>query len=46
VIEGLEEVDRIASVKTNSQDKPVEPQVMESVTVELFDYEYQEPVTK
>lgn len=46
VIEGLEEVDRIASVKTNGQDKPAEPQVMESVTVELFDYEYQEPVTK
>ncbi|MDF3000162.1 MAG: peptidylprolyl isomerase [Bacillota bacterium] len=46
VIEGIEEVDRIASVKTNAQDKPIEPQMIESATVELFDYEYQEPVTK
>lgn len=44
VIEGIEGVDKIASVKTNAQDKPLEPQVIESATVELFDYEYQEPV--
>ncbi|MCF7924418.1 MAG: peptidylprolyl isomerase [Candidatus Izimaplasma sp.] len=34
VIEGISEVDRIASVKTNQFDKPVEKQVMKKVTVE------------
>jgi peptidyl-prolyl cis-trans isomerase B (cyclophilin B) len=43
VLEGLEEVDRIASVKTNSQDKPLEDQSIESVSAELFDYEATEP---
>ncbi|MCT4607463.1 MAG: peptidylprolyl isomerase [Marinisporobacter sp.] len=43
VIEGIEEVDRIAAVKTNFQDKPLEEEKMESVTVELFGEEYPEP---
>lgn len=34
VIEGQEVVDAIANVKTGSNDKPVEPVVMEKVTVE------------
>ena len=46
VIEGLEEVDRIAGVKRNSQDKPQEDQIMESVTVDLFGEEYEEPIKK
>ncbi len=45
VIEGIEEVDRIASVKTAFQDKPVENQVISSMSVELFDYEFKEPET-
>jgi len=43
VIEGIEIVDEIASVKTNYGDRPVEDQIMKSLTVETFDYEYSEP---
>ncbi len=42
VIEGMEEVDRIVSVKTNSMDKPLEDQKMKKVTVETFGVEYKE----
>src|SRR3989344_1714038 len=34
VTEGLETVDKIAAVKTGSQDKPLEPVVIKKVTVE------------
>ena len=34
VIEGMEEVDKIASVETNFRDKPLVDQVIESITVE------------
>lgn len=44
VIEGIEVVDKIASVQTDWQDKPLKPQVMESVTVETFGTEYPAPV--
>lgn len=37
VIEGLDEVDRIASVKTGWQDAPREKVIMTSVTVENAD---------
>lgn len=43
VIEGIEVVDEIASTKTDWQDKPREPQVMEKVTVETFGAEYPAP---
>ncbi len=43
VIEGLEAVDSIASVRTDYQDKPRVPQVMKSVTVETFGVDYPEP---
>lgn len=43
VIEGLEEVDRIAQVKVDYSDKPKEEQKIASMTVELFDYESKEP---
>jgi peptidyl-prolyl cis-trans isomerase B (cyclophilin B) len=36
VIEGIEEVDRIVSVKRDFRDKPYEDQRMKKVTVELF----------
>jgi peptidyl-prolyl cis-trans isomerase B (cyclophilin B) len=42
-IEGLDVVDKIASVKTDYNDKPVSDQRIKSMTVELFDYEYKEP---
>lgn len=43
VIEGIEVVDEIAAVKTNSSDKPLTDQVMESVRVDTFGVEYGEP---
>lgn len=45
VIEGLDIVDRIANTKTDYSDKPLEPQVMEKVTVETFGEAYPEPDT-
>ncbi|MCI8565738.1 MAG: peptidylprolyl isomerase [Lachnospiraceae bacterium] len=45
VTEGMDVVDRIARVRRNFQDKPLEPQVMESVTVDCFGVEYPEPET-
>lgn len=43
VIEGMDVVDEIAAVKTNSSDKPLTDQVMESVRVDTFGVEYGEP---
>lgn len=43
VIEGLDIVDKIASVKTGWQDRPVEEQKIQSMTVELFGETYPEP---
>ncbi|XMB72954.1 peptidylprolyl isomerase [Mycoplasmatota bacterium WC30] len=43
VIAGIEEVDRIATVKKDFRDKPKKPEVMKEVTVELFDYEDSAP---
>lgn len=43
VIEGMEAVDRIASVSTDWNDKPKNPQVMEKVTVETYGAEYPAP---
>ncbi len=45
VIEGIEVVDKIASVATDYMDKPLEEQKMKKVTVETFGVEYQEPET-
>ena len=42
VIAGMDVVDAIAAQRTNAMDKPLEPQVMESVTVE-WDGEITEP---
>ena len=46
VIEGMEEADRIVSVKRNYNDRPLENQVMKKVTVETFGVDYKEPVKK
>ena len=43
VTEGLEVVDKIASVRTDYNDRPVEEQRMKSVTVETFGVDYPEP---
>ena len=44
VIEGIEVVDKICSVRTDYNDKPRIPQVMKKVSVETFGAEYPEPV--
>ena len=43
VMEGMDEVDRIAAVKTGAQDKPKDPQVIASITVDTKGVEYPEP---
>ena len=42
VIEGLDVVDHIASVRVNRMDKPLEDQRIKSMTVETFGVEYPE----
>ena len=44
VIEGMDAVDRIAETKVNIyNDKPVQKQIMKTVTVDTFGVEYPEP---
>ena len=44
IIKGLDVVDKIASTRTDYNDKPRTPQVMKKVTVDTFGVEYPEPV--
>jgi len=44
MIEGFEELDRIADLQTNSQDRPLEEQKIAMMTVDLGEYEAAEPV--
>lgn len=44
VTEGIEVVDKIAEVATDYADRPLSPQIIKSVTVELFGVDYSEPV--
>lgn len=44
VIEGMEVVDEIANVRTDWNDKPMNPQQIESMSVETFGVDYPEPV--
>ena len=43
VTEGMEAVDRIASCRTDRNDKPLQEQKMKKVTVETFGEDYPEP---
>ncbi len=43
VTEGMEVVDRIAGATTDYSDRPLEEQVMKTVTVDTFGVEYPEP---
>ena len=43
VTEGMDVVNRIAETATDFEDRPLENQVMESVTVDTFGVEYPEP---
>ncbi len=43
VIEGMDVVNKIATANTDYSDRPLEEQVMKSVTVDTFGVEYPEP---
>ncbi len=43
VTEGMDVVNKIAETDTDMRDKPLDPQVMKSVTVETFGVSYPEP---
>ena len=43
VIEGMDVVNKIAETRTDYNDRPLEDQVMESVTVDTFGETYPEP---
>jgi peptidyl-prolyl cis-trans isomerase B (cyclophilin B) len=43
VIEGIDIIDKIASVATDYMDKPLETQMMKKVTVDTFGVDYPEP---
>ena len=43
LIEGMEIVNKIAETKTDWRDRPIEPQVISTVTVETFGETYPEP---
>lgn len=43
VIEGMDVVNRIAETATDYEDRPLEDQVMQTVTVDTFGVEYPEP---
>lgn len=45
VIDGMETVDHIAAARVDWNDKPLEDQIMESVTVETFGKTFEEPET-
>ena len=43
VVSGMDVVNRIAAEHTNPSDRPIIPQIMQSVTVETFGVDYPEP---
>lgn len=43
VTEGMDVVDKIAETATNYEDRPLEDQIMQTVTVDTFGVEYPEP---
>ena len=43
VIEGMDVVNKIAETRTDWSDRPMEPQVIDTITVETFGQEYPEP---
>ena len=45
IIEGQDIVDKIACVQTDFSDKPLEPQVMKTVTVDTLGETYEDPET-
>ncbi|GAB6109788.1 peptidylprolyl isomerase [Fusibacter bizertensis] len=44
VISGIEVVDQIAEMAVDTNDKPIEPVIIKSITIELNDYEPESPI--
>ncbi len=44
VIDGMEVVDEIANVRTNYNDKPLEPQTIKTMQVETYGVDYPQPI--
>lgn len=44
IIEGIEIIDEIASCQTDYNDRPLQPQIMKTVSVECFEQDYPEPI--
>lgn len=44
IIEGIEIIDDIASCRTDYNDRPLQPQIMKTVSVECFEQDYPEPI--
>ena len=45
VVEGMDVVNAIAETDTDFSDRPLDPQIMQSVTVETFGIDYPQPET-
>lgn len=45
VVEGMDVVNKIAEADTDWNDRPLDPQVIKSMTVETFGVDYPEPET-
>ena len=43
ITEGMDVVNTIAECMTNYNDKPIQPQIMQSVTVDTFGVDYPQP---
>jgi peptidyl-prolyl cis-trans isomerase B (cyclophilin B) len=44
IVDGMNVVDEIAASDTDRNDKPIIVQKIKNVTVELFDYKYEQPI--
>lgn len=44
IIEGIEIIDEIASCQTDYNDRPLQPQIIKTVSVECFEQDYPEPI--
>jgi peptidyl-prolyl cis-trans isomerase B (cyclophilin B) len=45
IIEGMDVVNKIAESATDFSDRPIQPQRMQTVTVETFGVDYPKPIT-
>jgi peptidyl-prolyl cis-trans isomerase B (cyclophilin B) len=43
VVEGIDEVDRVANVEKDRNDKPIIPEIIKDIAVNCFGEDYPEP---